>query len=165
MGIWVTCRHPAQPEAQAHCKPPRASCTRNLDLADPGRLGCAHGRQLPEGLWLFRPLGSRGHWCPGQCPGAWPQCSSHTPRSCAGALQSKRQAPRRPLSCPPSPTVNTAVLSGFPSALPAPLRPSLESEPHHITPAALLRCPSTEGPAQCLRSLSGHAPPDSCPLS
>lgn len=83
----------------------------------------------------------------------------------AGALQSKRQAPRRLLSCPPSLTVNTAVLSGFPSALPAPLRPILESEPRHITPAALLRCPSAEGPAQCLRSPSGHTPPHSCPLS
>ena len=91
----------------------------------------------------------------GAVPGAWPQHSSHASRRSAGARERKRQAPRRPLSCPPSQTVNTAVLSGFPSALPALLRPILESEPRHITPAALLRCPSEKGPAQCLRSLSG----------
>ena len=32
-----------------------------------------------------------------------------------------------------------------------------------MTPAALLRCPSTEGPAQCLCSLSGHTPPPQLP--
>lgn len=161
----VTRGHPARPEAQAHCKLPQASCTRNLHLADPGQLGCVHRHQLPKGLWPLRPLWSQGHWCLGRCPGAWPQHSSHTSRRSAGALQRKRQAPRRPLSCPPSQTVNTAVLSGFPSALPAPLRPILESEPRHITPAALLRCPSEKGPAQCLRSLSGLTPQPPHPIA
>lgn len=161
MGIWVTCGHPAQPEAQAHCKPP-----------PPGQLHQQSGpcRSWAAGLCAQTPTpsGSLAVQATGvlrtPVSGAVPRSMAPVQltyfQELAGALQSKRQAPRRLLSCPPSLTVNTAVLSGFPSALPAPLRPILESEPRHITPAALLRCPSAEGPAQWpALSLRPHAPP------
>lgn len=162
--VQVTCRHPARPEARAHCKPPRPAAPGIWTLQIPGSWAvCTNAKSQ-------RVSGHSGHWGPKDTgirggaqehgpsmahilPGGLPERSSanvrHPGDRCPALHPSQHSSPVWVFLCLPSPAL---------------AHPRIRTSSHHpSSPAVMSECKGP-GPVPAL-SLRLHGPPHSCPLS